>query len=616
MKWGWFIGRRQGKANSLEYPEYLANLLAALSGEWDTPALIAYLADDRARLLLCKALVSPVSGSDRQLAQRAYQVLRVRGIDPERLKKRLEPAAVALGLGSACDIQIDYYDVLGMKHSATNSEIRSAYRKKAFEIHPDTAGETHENSADFVTLKAAYDTLMDPNSRAAFDQCQVQLDSWYEEDPKESHGERKKRQPQGKFRKASYRVAAVVAVMVVIAWVLSIMYERETMLELVRVTESGPTMEMAGLADIGEVENKAPVPVFSEVVEDKAASKPAAKKPAPKKLAAKKLESKKLERVPLKMAGLEAPLESPELEQEQVILPPPVENVKNEKPKAAPVPEPVEAKVLPSTETAKMQVPVLRESRKKKPKDVLKLAKKEGVKETPVVAKKKQPKAPAPVRPRLPENLVESPVQQTSATPPASEHKLRITSSSTDKVQTKKSETNVSEEVEAQATAFSVDPTEYPVPPKSSLHAARVFPRPAFPETPLPKTHKTPFVQRSQVLAFLKKYTAAYERGNAEVFFSCFTVNAVENGNPLMTFKPDYLEIWDNVQSLDYRIFVNELNQLVGSDTVSMKGRFDLDWKFVNGRSGQSRGDISMDLELNKNALQVSRLTYSFDGEE
>jgi len=80
-----------------------------------------------------------------------------------------------------------------------------------------------------------------------------------------------------------------------------------------------------------------------------------------------------------------------------------------------------------------------------------------------------------------------------------------------------------------------------------------------------------------------------------------------------MTFKPDYLEIWNSVQTMDYRISVDELNQFVGSDMVSMKGRFDLDWKFPNGRSGQSRGDISMDLTLGKSDLRISRLNYRFD---
>ena len=144
MKWGWFKGKRPVKANSLEDSKRLTNLLVALSGIWETPALIAYLADDRARLLLCKALVSPLSEYDRQLARRALDILQSRGMDAERLKKGLGPAAVALGLVSTCNVQIDYYHALGVKPYATPSALRAAYRKKAFELHPDTARGTLE----------------------------------------------------------------------------------------------------------------------------------------------------------------------------------------------------------------------------------------------------------------------------------------------------------------------------------------------------------------------------------------------------------------------------------------------------------------------------------------
>jgi len=618
------MGKSQTKDNSLENPENLANLLVALSGKWETPALIAYLADERFRLLLCKALISPVSEYDRQLARRASRIQRFRGMDSEQLKKRLEPAAFALGLVSACDVQLDYYNVLGVKSSATPPELRAAYRKRAFELHPDTAQQTTENSTDFVTVKTAYDTLIDPNSRTAFDQCRVQLGSWYEEDPAGSPGKGAKRQPAGKLRKTCYRIAAVVAVMVVIAWVLNILYERETMLELVQVTSStepGPARKMTE-PDPGEVENKAPV--LSEVVEGKAVpkksvrEKPAPKKvvrePTPKKPVPKKPGPKKPGRGPLKTAvvAVAEPVEA----REPVWAPEPIEekkpslDVKREGKgttvvaaagkltlsEGAPEPEPVEARALPSTETAKTQAPVVRESRRKKPKDVLKPAK-EKVIETPEVAKKKQPNPTAPVRPKSPEKPAESSVQQASI-PSVSDSAPGTT-------------VNVSATAQAQVPAVSEDPA----PVNSSLQTGTDSSVHVFPDIPVPKTHKTPLVKHSQVLAFLKKYTEAYERGNAETFFSYFTANAMENGKPLKEVKPDYLEVWDKLQSLDYRISVDGTEQVIGSDMVSMAGRFRLDWKFFDGRSGQSHGEIFMDLKLNKSALRISRLNYRFDGE-
>lgn len=587
MRWGRFIGKSRTRENPLEDPENLAKLLVALSGKWDTPALIAFLADERARLLLCKALISPVSGADRKLAQRALHILRFRGMDPEHLKKRLEPAALALGLVSSSDVQIDYYHVLDVEPSATPPELRAAYRKKAFELHPDTAQGKKGKSTDFGTLQTAYDTLMDPNSRAAFDRCRVQLGSWQEQRLGESPGAGAGRRSAGKLRKTSYRIAGVVVVMVVIAWVLSILYESETILELAQVTsstESGPAREMAG-ADIGKMENK--TPVLSELVEDRSAPKPepkrsAQEKPAPKKSGLKKSGLKKIEPEPLKTAGLALPepVEAREPIKAQArlngdphqakLMSRPTEGEKpssdvkaedkgaNEKPKGAPASEPVEVKVLPSAEPGKKQTPVVPESSKNELKDLLKPAKKEKV---------------------------------------------------IDNLQTKKPQVNFSATPQVKRAAVPEDPAST----DSSIQGPIDSPVRVFPDTPIPKTHKTPFIKRSQVLAFLKQYTAAYERGNAETFFSYFTANATENGKPLEAVKPDYLEVWDKLQDLDYRILVTETEQVVGSDMVSMEGRFDLDWKFFDGQSGQSHGDIFMDLKVHKNVLRISRLDYRFD---
>lgn len=64
---------------------------------------------------------------------------------------------------------INYYQVLGVKRSASASEIKSAYRKLAREHHPDV-NRSDKAARDFAMLSLAYHTLIDPQERAFHDQ--------------------------------------------------------------------------------------------------------------------------------------------------------------------------------------------------------------------------------------------------------------------------------------------------------------------------------------------------------------------------------------------------------------------------------------------------------------
>lgn len=64
----------------------------------------------------------------------------------------------------------DYYKILGVRRSASKSEVRSAYRKLARVRHPDVNGGSESAAREFAQLSKAYRVLIDPQERAYYDQ--------------------------------------------------------------------------------------------------------------------------------------------------------------------------------------------------------------------------------------------------------------------------------------------------------------------------------------------------------------------------------------------------------------------------------------------------------------
>lgn len=63
----------------------------------------------------------------------------------------------------------DYYEVMGVERTASQDQIKKAYRKKAKECHPDFHPNDPQAEAKFKELNEANEVLSDPDKRAAYD---------------------------------------------------------------------------------------------------------------------------------------------------------------------------------------------------------------------------------------------------------------------------------------------------------------------------------------------------------------------------------------------------------------------------------------------------------------
>ncbi|KAK4123637.1 hypothetical protein N657DRAFT_680808 [Parathielavia appendiculata] len=65
---------------------------------------------------------------------------------------------------------VDLFALLGTDSTATEAEIRRAFRRKALTAHPDKAGKSYD-PALYEGLERARDVLVDPTAREAYDSC-------------------------------------------------------------------------------------------------------------------------------------------------------------------------------------------------------------------------------------------------------------------------------------------------------------------------------------------------------------------------------------------------------------------------------------------------------------
>ncbi|KAL2438563.1 hypothetical protein ABEF95_012243 [Exophiala dermatitidis] len=71
---------------------------------------------------------------------------------------------------SDADLAVDYYELLAIPPTASEAEIRRAYRKTSLLYHPDKVKPTPENLEKFQLLQTAINVLTDATEKAKYDQ--------------------------------------------------------------------------------------------------------------------------------------------------------------------------------------------------------------------------------------------------------------------------------------------------------------------------------------------------------------------------------------------------------------------------------------------------------------
>ena len=91
------------------------------------------------------------------------------------------------------DIDHDYYSVLGINRSASQEEVKRAYRKAVFRYHPDRNPNDNKAAEKFKQVLDAYEVLSDSDRRANYDQVTRSADS--QPEPQEEQGEEESPHP-------------------------------------------------------------------------------------------------------------------------------------------------------------------------------------------------------------------------------------------------------------------------------------------------------------------------------------------------------------------------------------------------------------------------------------
>ena len=112
---------------------------------------------------------------------------------------------------------------------------------------------------------------------------------------------------------------------------------------------------------------------------------------------------------------------------------------------------------------------------------------------------------------------------------------------------------------------------------------------------------------------FLQKYCNTYAAKDLAKFTDFFGPGARENGKPFESLLPKYQENFDQIETIQYRIELQQYTYDRQNETVKIEGDFFLKWLPSDNKWRQNSGKIFMNLKDEGQFFLVQRLDYYGD---
>ena len=113
-----------------------------------------------------------------------------------------------------------------------------------------------------------------------------------------------------------------------------------------------------------------------------------------------------------------------------------------------------------------------------------------------------------------------------------------------------------------------------------------------------------------EIRKFLSHYTSTYESRDVGAFMRLFEANAIENGRPIQELVPLYQANFKRAEKLRYRINLGRWE--IGEGEVMVDGSFSLAVQFEREAPVGSAGSIQLTLIRRAGGFGVKRLNYTF----